>query len=218
MERIIIAAADKKKKKSMGRQKIEIKKIENKNSLQVTFSKRRKGLIKKAGELSILCGADVAVIVQSPFGKIHAFGNVPVESIMDRYLNHHNNYYKAEQDDDHDENENKCLEILKKLEAEKNDVVERSSTWWWWNQPFDDLDLVELEQFTNSMEVLKNNVMAAAAARTNNNNDDDDVLIPNMAVDCFGGAPVPHYSAADFISSSSTISKPLILFNPTPST
>ncbi|KAA8519520.1 hypothetical protein F0562_013776 [Nyssa sinensis] len=50
----------------MGRQKIEIKKIEKKNNLQVTFSKRRTGLFKKAAQLSALCGAEVAVIVMSP--------------------------------------------------------------------------------------------------------------------------------------------------------
>lgn len=43
-----------KKKSSMGRQKIEIKKIENEEARQVTFSKRRTGLFKKASELSIL--------------------------------------------------------------------------------------------------------------------------------------------------------------------
>ncbi|KAL2327055.1 hypothetical protein Fmac_020482 [Flemingia macrophylla] len=42
----------------MGRGKIEIKKIENLNSRQVTFSKRRNGLLKKAKELSVLCDAE----------------------------------------------------------------------------------------------------------------------------------------------------------------
>uniref|UniRef100_A0A803P9L4 Uncharacterized protein n=1 Tax=Cannabis sativa TaxID=3483 RepID=A0A803P9L4_CANSA len=42
----------------MGRGKIEIKRIENANSRQVTFSKRRAGLLKKAQELAILCDAE----------------------------------------------------------------------------------------------------------------------------------------------------------------
>ena len=54
------------KKQSIGRQKIEIKKIEKKRSLEVTFSKRRTGLFKKAGELCFLCSVEVAVIVFSP--------------------------------------------------------------------------------------------------------------------------------------------------------
>ncbi|GFP84268.1 agamous-like mads-box protein agl15 [Phtheirospermum japonicum] len=59
----------------MGRGKIEIKKIENANSRQVTFSKRRMGLFKKAKELAILCDADVAVIIFSNTGKLFEYSN-----------------------------------------------------------------------------------------------------------------------------------------------
>lgn len=62
-------------KKKMGRGKIEIKKIENTNSRQVTFSKRRAGLLKKAQELAILCDAEVAVIVFSNTGKLFEFSS-----------------------------------------------------------------------------------------------------------------------------------------------
>ncbi|KAF2601821.1 hypothetical protein F2Q70_00026654 [Brassica cretica] len=59
----------------MGRGRIEIKKIENVNSRQVTFSKRRNGLMKKANELSILCDAEIAVIVFSSTGKVYDFSS-----------------------------------------------------------------------------------------------------------------------------------------------
>ncbi|PKI31650.1 hypothetical protein CRG98_047958 [Punica granatum] len=59
----------------MGRGRIEIKKIENVNSRQVTFSKRRNGLFKKANELSVLCDAEVAVIVFSNTGKLYEFSS-----------------------------------------------------------------------------------------------------------------------------------------------
>lgn len=59
----------------MGRGKIEIKRIENANSRQVTFSKRRSGLLKKAHELSVLCDAEVAVIVFSKSGKLFEFSS-----------------------------------------------------------------------------------------------------------------------------------------------
>lgn len=59
----------------MGRGKIEIKRIENANSRQVTFSKRRNGLLKKAQELSILCDAEVAVIIFSNTGKLFEFSS-----------------------------------------------------------------------------------------------------------------------------------------------
>ncbi|KAK3140395.1 hypothetical protein QOZ80_5AG0400310 [Eleusine coracana subsp. coracana] len=71
---------------SMGRQKIEIRRIESDEARQVCFSKRRAGLFKKASELSTLCGADVAAVVFSPAGKAFSFGHPSVESILERFL------------------------------------------------------------------------------------------------------------------------------------
>ncbi|XP_022894009.1 MADS-box protein AGL72-like [Olea europaea var. sylvestris] len=59
----------------MGRGKVEIKKIENINSWQVTFSKRLGRLLKKAKELAILCAAQVAVIIFSGTGKLYEFAS-----------------------------------------------------------------------------------------------------------------------------------------------
>ncbi|KAL6530476.1 hypothetical protein OROMI_028365 [Orobanche minor] len=72
----------------MGRGKIEIKKIENVNSRQVTFSKRRGGLMKKAKELAVLCDAQVAVIIYSGTGKLYEFASSRMEQILARYNNH----------------------------------------------------------------------------------------------------------------------------------
>ncbi|GJW12967.1 K-box region and MADS-box transcription factor family protein [Tanacetum coccineum] len=55
----------------MGRRKLEMKRIEDKNSRQVTFSKRRTGLMKKARHLSVLCDVDIAVLVFSARGKLY---------------------------------------------------------------------------------------------------------------------------------------------------
>ncbi|XP_019451076.1 PREDICTED: agamous-like MADS-box protein AGL15 isoform X2 [Lupinus angustifolius] len=69
----------------MGRGKIEIKKIENANSRQVTFSKRRAGLLKKAQELAILCDAEVAVIIFSNTGKLFEFSSSGMKRTLSRY-------------------------------------------------------------------------------------------------------------------------------------
>ncbi|KAL8150857.1 hypothetical protein V2J09_020665 [Rumex salicifolius] len=72
----------------MGRGKIEIQRIDNVASRQVTFSKRRKGLMKKAKELSILCDVDVGLIVLSCTGKIHEFAsNGNMKELLERYHN-----------------------------------------------------------------------------------------------------------------------------------
>jgi hypothetical protein len=59
----------------MVRGKTELKRIENSTSRQVTFSKRRSGLLKKAFELSVLCDAEVALIVFSSRGKLYEFAS-----------------------------------------------------------------------------------------------------------------------------------------------
>jgi MADS-box transcription factor, plant len=58
-----------------GRGKIEIKRIENSTNRQVTFCKRRNGLLKKAYELSVLCDAEVALIVFSGRGRLYEYAN-----------------------------------------------------------------------------------------------------------------------------------------------
>ncbi|KAK0597615.1 hypothetical protein LWI29_026903 [Acer saccharum] len=52
-----------------------MKRIENTTSRQVTFSKRRNGLLKKAYELSVLCDAEVAVIIFSQKGRVYEFSS-----------------------------------------------------------------------------------------------------------------------------------------------
>ncbi|ONI32534.1 hypothetical protein PRUPE_1G371300 [Prunus persica] len=57
----------------MARGKIQIKRIENATNRQVTYSKRRNGLFKKAHELTVLCDATVSLIMVSNSGKIHEY-------------------------------------------------------------------------------------------------------------------------------------------------
>ncbi|CAN6347944.1 unnamed protein product [Urochloa humidicola] len=69
----------------MVRGKTVMKRIENETSRQVTFSKRRSGLFKKARELAILCDAQVGVLVFSSTGRLYDFSNTSVRSIVERY-------------------------------------------------------------------------------------------------------------------------------------
>ncbi|XP_068336129.1 agamous-like MADS-box protein MADS1 isoform X1 [Pyrus communis] len=71
--------------KKLGRGKIEIKRIENTTNRQVTFCKRRNGLLKKAYELSVLCDAEVALIVFSTRGRLYEYANNSVRATIDRY-------------------------------------------------------------------------------------------------------------------------------------
>ncbi|XP_020234496.1 truncated transcription factor CAULIFLOWER A [Cajanus cajan] len=70
----------------MGRGRVQLKRIENKINRQVTFSKRRSGLLKKAHEISVLCDAEVALIVFSTKGKLFEYSSDPcMERILERY-------------------------------------------------------------------------------------------------------------------------------------
>ena len=60
---------------AMGRGKIEIKRIENTTNRQVTFCKRRNGLLKKAYELSVLCDCEVALVVFSSRGRLYEYAS-----------------------------------------------------------------------------------------------------------------------------------------------
>ena len=73
-------------KATRGRQKVEIKKLEDESIRQVTFSKRRNGIFKKASELCVLCGENIGIIVFSPKGKPFCFGHPNVDTILNRYL------------------------------------------------------------------------------------------------------------------------------------
>ncbi|GMP70066.1 hypothetical protein CsSME_00029088 [Camellia sinensis var. sinensis] len=59
----------------MVRGKVQLKRIENVTNRQVTFSKRKNGLLKKAYELSVLCDAEVAVIIFSQKGRLYDFSS-----------------------------------------------------------------------------------------------------------------------------------------------
>ncbi|XP_019057361.1 PREDICTED: MADS-box transcription factor ANR1-like [Tarenaya hassleriana] len=70
----------------MGRGKIVIRRIDNSTSRQVTFSKRRSGLLKKARELSILCDAEIGVMVFSSTSRLYDYAsNSSMKCIIERY-------------------------------------------------------------------------------------------------------------------------------------
>ncbi|XP_016468720.1 MADS-box protein JOINTLESS [Nicotiana tabacum] len=81
----------------MAREKIQIKKIDNSTARQVTFSKRRRGLFKKAEELSVLCDADVALIIFSSTGKLFEYSSSGMKEILERRDLHSKNLEKLDQ-------------------------------------------------------------------------------------------------------------------------
>ncbi|KAF7842915.1 agamous-like MADS-box protein AGL29 [Senna tora] len=60
--------------------------VKDSSSRQVTFSKRRTGVFKKANELATLCGAQVAIVAFSPGGKPFSFGQPSVDDVTNKFL------------------------------------------------------------------------------------------------------------------------------------
>ncbi|XP_009376227.2 MADS-box protein AGL24-like isoform X2 [Pyrus x bretschneideri] len=70
------------------KEKIKIRRIDYLPARQVTFSKRRRGIFKKAEELSILCESEVAVIIFSQTGKLFDFSSSSTKDVIARYKSH----------------------------------------------------------------------------------------------------------------------------------
>ncbi|KAK6130745.1 hypothetical protein DH2020_035503 [Rehmannia glutinosa] len=79
----------------MGRGKIVIRRIDNSTSRQVTFSKRRNGLLKKAKELAILCDAEVGVMIFSSTGKLYDFASSSMRSVIERHNKAKEEHHKS---------------------------------------------------------------------------------------------------------------------------
>ncbi|XP_024023771.1 agamous-like MADS-box protein AGL12 [Morus notabilis] len=71
----------------MARGKVQMRRIENPVHRQVTFCKRRAGLLKKAKELSVLCDAEIGVFIFSAHGKLYELATKgTMQGLMERYM------------------------------------------------------------------------------------------------------------------------------------
>ncbi|KAL4331431.1 hypothetical protein AHAS_Ahas13G0499400 [Arachis hypogaea] len=68
-------------KKNKGKQKIEIKKIEENRYCQITFSKRKEGIMKKANEIRALCNINIDLIMYSSSGKPYYYGDSSLKTM-----------------------------------------------------------------------------------------------------------------------------------------
>ncbi|AES61073.1 putative transcription factor MADS-type1 family [Medicago truncatula] len=158
-------------KKGQGRQKIEMKKMSNESNLQVTFSKRRSGLFKKASELCTLCGAYIALIVFSPSDKVFSFGHPDVYTVIDRYLSQvppQNNrilqFIEAHRGAELRELNamltqiNDALGIKKKRKNELSDLCKKNEAQFWWACPIEGMNKVQLQSLKDALLDLKKRI------------------------------------------------------------
>ncbi|ESO06834.1 hypothetical protein HELRODRAFT_156791 [Helobdella robusta] len=72
----------------MGRKKIKISQITDERNRQVTFTKRKFGLMKKAYELSVLCDCEIALIVFNNANKLFQYASTDMDRVLLKYTEH----------------------------------------------------------------------------------------------------------------------------------
>ncbi|KAL8141922.1 hypothetical protein V2J09_014954 [Rumex salicifolius] len=164
----------------MGRVKLKIKRLENNSNRQVTYSKRKSGILKKADELSILCDIDIILLMFSPTGKptifhgqrsnfeqvIAQFAQLPPQERAKRKLESLEVLKKTFKKLDHDVNVEDFLGSSKQTIEDLNNAVrvlqsqlmETHNRLSYWNNP-DKIDNVEnLRQMEDSLRESFNQI------------------------------------------------------------
>ncbi|KAM3400271.1 hypothetical protein ACQJBY_005264 [Aegilops geniculata] len=166
-------------KKTKGRQRRENRLVEDRESRQVTFSKRKSGLWKKASELALLCRASLAVVVFSEAGKGFAFGSPSTDAVL-AYAGYgdadvHPAAAAADDDVEWEALEALCRETEKKgvevaAEAARMsavgkkvvDVQTQAGRRFWWEADVEALGEAELPEFARALQRLRDNVLRRA--------------------------------------------------------
>ncbi|KAJ4716087.1 Agamous-like MADS-box protein [Melia azedarach] len=181
-----------------GRQKIEIKKLEDKNSLQVTFSKRRSGLFTKAMELCVLCGAEVGIVVFSPNRKTFLVGHPDFDTILNRYLNENQSNAEVVTIPSVQQHNKEYEEAMKELEKEKKrgkmieEEKKNKNGGFWWEEPIDEMGMEELEEYVKAVKRLRGKVESRVTEMMIS-----EYLVPNNEQDLLGDTVVSGNEARD---------------------
>uniref|UniRef100_A0A8C6UNN5 MADS-box domain-containing protein n=1 Tax=Neogobius melanostomus TaxID=47308 RepID=A0A8C6UNN5_9GOBI len=75
----------------MGRKKIQITRIMDERNRQVTFTKRKFGLMKKAYELSVLCDCEIALIIFNSSNKLFQYASTDMDKVLLKYTDYEGN-------------------------------------------------------------------------------------------------------------------------------
>ncbi|XP_045815049.1 truncated transcription factor CAULIFLOWER D-like isoform X1 [Trifolium pratense] len=133
----------------MGRGRVVLERIENKINRQVTFSKRRSGLLKKAFELCVLCDAEVALIIFSSRGKLFQYSSTDINKIIERYRQCRYSKLQAE-NLGHNDSQNLYQEYLKlKARYESLDRKQRHI----YGEDLEELSMKELESLEEQLDI-----------------------------------------------------------------
>ncbi|KAG8652846.1 MADS-box protein AGL42 isoform X1 [Manihot esculenta] len=140
----------------MVRGKVQMKMIENATSRQVTFSKRRNGLLKKAYELSVLCDAEVSVLIFSQKGRLSEFSSNDMQKTIERYRKHVEELQPENNDTEQRIQQliSESTEMVKKIE--QLEILQRKFL----GQELASCSLEELQEMDSKLEKSLSNIRA----------------------------------------------------------
>ncbi|KAL8610791.1 hypothetical protein ACOMHN_016774 [Nucella lapillus] len=157
----------------MGRKKIQISRICDERNRQVTFTKRKFGLMKKAYELSVLCDCEIALIIFNGANKLFQYASTDMDKVLLKY---------TEYNEPHESRTNKdIIEALNKKEhkgCESPDPSVESDPYSGGLRPDDKYDRLPPDDYQRAMH----HTAAAAAAAMRGH--------PGMGGQ-YGGSPMP---------------------------
>ncbi|XP_050260230.1 MADS-box protein JOINTLESS-like isoform X16 [Quercus robur] len=145
----------------MTRRKIQIKKIDNTTARQVTFSKRRRGLFKKAFELSTLCDAEIGLMVFSATGKLFEYASSSMQQVIERHNLHPENLGKMDQLSLELplENGTSCAMLSKEIEEKTHELRKIRG------EELPGMDIEELQKLEKELEVGLSRVIETKGER-----------------------------------------------------
>lgn len=122
---------------------------------QVTFCKRRMGLLKKAKELSVLCDADIGVMVFSPHGKVYELAtNGNMQGLIERY--------KGSNTEAHGESsEQNKPEVIQQevlLLRQEIDLLQKGLRYMYGENDINHMNLNELQALESNLEIWVHNI------------------------------------------------------------
>lgn len=167
-------------RKSVGRKKLAMRKMTNKSNLDVTFSKRRTGLFKKAYELCTLCMCEIAMIVFSPQQKPYSLGHPTIESVLNRFLNGNPPTENSRTDqlvaslrednilklNTELANLNDAIEIEKKRAKSLGEKMKAQRSDYWWLRPIDELNVEEVQKMLLAVDEMQKNARIGQLERS----------------------------------------------------
>ncbi|XP_051923390.1 myocyte enhancer factor 2cb isoform X10 [Hippocampus zosterae] len=103
----------------MGRKKIQITRIMDERNRQVTFTKRKFGLMKKAYELSVLCDCEIALIIFNSTNKLFQYASTDMDKVLLKYTEYNEPHESRTNSD--------IVEALKKKENKGGESPELES-------------------------------------------------------------------------------------------